>query len=70
MAEKIWIGYDTFRQIEVIYVPWIPSEFFQPSSCILVVYQSVCSHAIADQLQYDWIAEEKSGWVDPLRKSS
>ena len=35
-----------------------PVQFFvQPSSCIALVYQLVCSRTIAGQLQYDCIAE-------------
>ena len=32
---------------------------FPPSSRIALVYQSVCSRTIADQLLYDWITEKK-----------
>ena len=33
-------------------------NIFQPSSCIALVYQSICSRTIADRLQYNWIAEK------------
>ena len=36
----------------------LPSNFFQPCCAIALVYQSFCSHMIADRFQYDWIAEK------------
>ena len=33
-------------------------NFSHPSGRIALVYQSFCSHAIADQLYYDWIVEQ------------
>ena len=35
-------------------------NFLQPSSHIALVYQSVCSGTMADQLYYDWIAKNIS----------
>ena len=33
-------------------------NFFPPSSCIALIYQSFCSCTVADRLQYDWMAEK------------
>ena len=61
-----WIS---LEQIQPSFPSLSPSKFFQASSRIALVYQSVCSRTIADRLYSDWIVEKNLGGSLPIGQS-